>query len=405
MSKEKVNMDVLFDYHRGLLRHTNEHFYRFLYGQINWDQRMIAVKGPRGTGKTTMLLQRIKYGLGNPKDALYVTADHPWFYNHTLLELAEQFVAMGGKWLFVDEVHKYPMWARELKTIYDGNPQLKLVISASSALDIYRGEADLSRRLITYNLPGMSLREYIALKHKHRFDTLQLGDLIANHEDVANKIVEGIKPLPLFKEYLESGYYPYSLESGKTEYFIKINQTITAIIEGDLAAIEGYSAASIIKLKKLLGVIAESAPFQPNISAISQKLGLSRDYVYLYLKHLENAKLLNFVSAEGKGVSTLQKPDKIYLENPNISYTLRSTPDKGNLRETFLLNQLLNAHIDTTLPKNGDFMVDQQYTLEVGGKSKTGKQLKGAAHAYIVADDLEVGFGNKIPLWLFGFLY
>ncbi len=398
-------MEVLFDYHRGLLRHVDDKFYRFLYGQINWNQRMIAVKGPRGTGKTTMLLQHIKFGLGNPKEALYVTADHPWFYSNTLLELAEQFAAMGGKWLYIDEVHKYPQWARELKTIYDGNPKLRLVISASSALDIYRGEADLSRRLITYNLPGMSFREYLALKHKYHYGRIALDGLIKEHETLANLIATDIRPLVLFKEYLESGYYPYSLESGKTEYYIKINQTINAIIEADLAPIEGYSAASIIKLKKLLGVIAESAPFQPNISAIAQKLGLSRDYVYLYLQHLQNAKLLNFISAEGKGISTLQKPDKIYLENSNISYALRHEPDKGNLRETFLLNQLQNAGNEVTLPKNGDFLVDGQYTLEVGGKSKSAKQVKTAKQAYVVADDIEVGFGTKIPLWLFGFLY
>lgn len=398
-------MEVLFDYHRGLLRHVDGQFYRFIYNQVNWDQRMVAIKGPRGTGKTTMLLQRIKFGLGNPKDALYVSADHPWFYNNTLLDLATQFTASGGKWLFIDEVHKYPHWARELKTIYDGNPQLRLVLSASSALDIYRGEADLSRRLITYNLPGMSFREYLSLKYGHAYESIPLEDLMANHEILANKIATVIKPLPLFKEYLESGYYPYSLESANKEYYIKINQTINAIIEVDLAAIESYSAASVIKLKKLLGVIAESAPFQPNISAIAQKLGLSRDYVYLYLRHLENAKLLNFIAAEGKGVSTLQKPDKIYLENTNINYALRHNPDVGNLRETFLLNQLQNARIETTLPKNSDFLVDGRYTVEVGGKGKTAKQLKNTTESYLAIDDKEVGFGNKIPLWLFGFLY
>ncbi len=398
-------METLFDYHRALLRYTDGKFFRFLYRQINWDQRMVAIKGPRGTGKTTMLLQQIKFGLGNPKEALYVSAEHPWFYNHTIFELAEQFSAIGGKWLFIDEIHKYPNWARELKTIYDGNPQLRIIISASSALDIYRGEADLSRRLITYNLPGMSFREYLALKHGFNHETLLLESILTNHEELANKIADDIKPLPLFHEYLESGYYPYSLESGKTEYYVKINQTINAIIEVDLAAIEGYSAASVIKLKKLLGVIAESVPFQPNISAIAQKLGLSRDYVYLYLQHLQNAKLLNFISAEGKGISTLQKPDKIYLENPNVSYALRHAPNKGNVRETFLLNQLQNADIQTTLPKQGDFLLSNKYTIEVGGKNKSDKQIKSSSQAFVAADDIEVGFGSKIPLWLFGFLY
>lgn len=398
-------MEQLITYSNNLIQHTNDNFFRYLYSQINWDQRMIAIKGPRGVGKTTLMLQRIKYNLKHPKEALYVSVDHPWFFNNGLLELAEEFSKYGGKWLFIDEVHKYPHWSREIKTIYDGNPELKIVFSASSALDIYRGEADLSRRVITYDLSGMSLREYIEMKYQIVLPILTLENILEDHELLSKDILKKIKPLVPFKEFLERGYYPYSFESNKEEYYIKIYQTINTIIESDLAAVEGYSPASAIKLKKLLGVIAESVPFHPNISSLANKLNISRDSVYLYLHYLQKAKILNFISQEGKGVSTLQKPDKIYLENTNLNFSLRLNPEKGNLRETFLHNQLLNAGNNVTMPSHGDFKVNEKYTLEVGGKTKSGKQIHMVKNAYIVTDDLEIGMNNKIPLWLFGFLY
>lgn len=398
-------MEPLFSYHNNLIGQTSEDFQRFLHKKINWNQRMIAIKGPRGTGKTTLMLQQIKFGLKNSIEALYATVDHPWFYSHSLLETAEEFVKQGGKWLFLDEVHKYPFWSRELKTIYDGNPKLKIVFSASSALDIYRGEADLSRRVIHYDLPGMSFREYLELEHGLIFPQYGFEHILQNHREMSAQILEKIHPLPFFKEYLERGYYPYTRESEKYEYLIKIGQTINAVIESDLATIEGYAAGSAIKLKKLMGVIAESVPFHPNISAISRKLEISRDSVYLYLNHLKNAKMLNFLSARGKGGSTLQKPDKIFLENSNLSYALSGTPDVGNLRETFLLGQLENVGLEVTLPGRGDFCVDGKTILEVGGKSKTKKQVENLANAYIVQDGIEVGHRNKIPIWLFGLMY
>lgn len=388
-----------------LLKNTEDSHYRYLYSRVNWDQRMIAIKGARGVGKTTMMLQHIKFGIKEIDKAIYVSADHPWFYNNSLLDLAQNFAKYGGKYLFIDEVHKYPNWSRELKTIYDGNPELKIVFSASSVLDIYRGEADLSRRVITYQLNGMSFREYLKMQKNLNFTSYSFTEIVGNHQEITRELLKKIKPLPLFKEYLERGYFPYSFESAKGEYYIKLNQTINTIIENDLAFVEGYSAGSVIKLKKLLGVIAESVPFHPNISALSAKLNISRDVIYNYLEHLRKAKILNFIHSAGKGVSTLQKPDKIYLENTNINFALREHPDKGNVRETFALNQLLNAGVEVASPKNGDFLVDSRYVLEIGGKSKKGKQIKDIKEAYIISDEMEYGFGNHIPLWLLGFLY
>lgn len=366
---------------------------------------MIGIKGPRGAGKTTLLLQRIKFGLKNPDDALYVSADHPWFYNHTLLELADNFEKNSGKWLFIDEVHKYPRWSAELKNIYDGFPKLKVIFTASSALDIYRGEADLSRRVITYELPGMSFREYILFKRKVIFPQLKIEEILTGHTKITGKILDKIKPIPLFREYLKTGYFPYFSECSVQEYYLKLNQTINTILESDLSMIKGYSSGSIVKLKKLLGVIAESVPFHPNISSIAQKSEISRDSVYLYLHNLEQAKLINLLSREGRGMSVLGKPDKIFLENTNLNHSLKENPDKGNIRETFLLNQLLNAGLSVVLPGSGDFLVNKKYTIEVGGKSKNSKQIRSIKNSFIAADDIEYGFGNKIPIWLFGFLY
>lgn len=366
---------------------------------------MLAIKGPRGSGKTTLMLQQIRYGLSLPASkALYITADHHWFYTNTLYETAEQFYLNGGRYLFIDEVHKYPHWSGELKNLYDGFPELRIVFSASSALDIFRGEADLSRRVITYELPGMSFREYLKLVGIGDFKGLSLREITSDHENLARNLTEKLQPIPLFREYLQAGYLPIIKESRKKEIPILINQIINAVIESDLSAIEGFDTGTAGKIKKLLGVIAESAPFKPNISSLARKLDSSRDSVYAWLQLLERARLLNSIRKESKGVSALQKPDKIYLENTNLAYTLKADPDIGSLRESFLMNQLLNAGHEVTMPKTGDFFVDG-FTIEVGGRSKNAEQIKKSAQPIIAADGIETGYRNKIPLWLFGFLY
>lgn len=398
-------MEALYRFHNRAVDQVSDDFYRFLYGKINWDQRMLAIKGPRGSGKTTLMLQRIQYGLKLPADqALYVTADHHWFYGHTLYDTVEIFYTEGGRYIFIDEVHKYPGWSIELKNIYDGFPDLHIVFSASSALDIYRGEADSSRRVITYTLPGMSFREYLGMNRVGNWGKFELEHLVNNHQEISKSITEKAVVMPHFRRYLKTGYLPIANESSNAEVPLLLNQVINTVIDSDLAYSVGIDSSSSSKIKKLLGVIAESAPFKPNISSIARKLDVSRESVYLWLNTLEKAGMLNLLKRDGKGVSVLQKPDKVYLENTNLSYTLRENPDIGSVRETFLLNQLTNGKYDVTLPEFGDFFVEP-YTIEAGGKNKTGKQITEAQNPVIASDDIETGYKNRIPLWLFGFLY
>jgi hypothetical protein len=396
-------MDVLFEFQENLLRPVTNDFRRYLHDQINWKQRMIGIKGPRGAGKTTLLLQYLKFDLGLPSNALYITADHTWFYNHTLLETANDWYKQGGEILFIDEVHKYPNWSVELKNIYDGLPGMKVVFSASSALDIYRGEADLSRRVISYSLAGLSFREFLLFTNKIGFDPVKIEDIIQDHRNLSRKITDGFRLLPAFQKYLQVGYLPIIAE-GEESYLLKINQIINTIVDTDLAYIATYNTGTATKVKKLLGVIAESVPFKPNIAALSRKLDLSRDSVYQYIYQLRDAKLLNTLNSEGKGVSTLQKPDKIFLENTNLAFALKDNPDIGNVRETFVLNQLLNSGLKVSSPSEGDFKVDG-LIIEVGGKNKNTSQINHLDNYLIAADDIEIGSGKKVPIWLFGFLY
>lgn len=398
-------MEILFSTFNNLLNQVDNKFFRYLFDQIDWNQRMIAIKGPRGSGKTTLMLQRIKFGLNaSPNEALYVTADHYWFYTNNLVETTDTFYQNGGRFLFIDEVHKYPNWSRELKNIYDSYPDLKVVFSSSSALDIYRGESDLSRRVITYELPGMSFREYLKLKKGLNFPVFSLDEIQKNHTSITTEIAKSFHPLPVFHEYLKTGYLPIFDETNPLNIPIFLQQIINTVIESDLAFIADYNAGTAYKVKKLMGVLAESVPFKPNLTAISRKIETSRDSLYEWLNQLEKARLLNFLIAEGKGVSILQKPDKIYLENTNLSYALKSSPDIGSIRETFLLNQFKNLKKEVRLPDSGDFLVDN-LVIEVGGKNKDASQIKHLENYLIAADELEHGFGKKIPLLVFGMMY
>lgn len=398
-------MDVLYSFHDSLIKQVGGGFYRFLLLAINWEQRMLAIKGPRGSGKTTLMLQYIRYHLKQAREkVLYVTADHYWFYTHNLVETADEFYKNGGRYLFIDEVHKYPNWSRELKNIYDGYPDLRVVFSSSSALDIYRGEADLSRRVMVYDLPGLSFREYINMEKGLTFPTISWGDLVNKPNDLASDIVYQVQPLPLFRDYLKYGYFPFFKESDPEDMPIRLSQTINTVVDTDLAFIQGYSPGMAFKVKKLLGVLAESVPFKPNISGLARKLEVSREIIYAWLVHLEKARMLNLLLAHGKGVSVLQKPEKVYLENTNLAFALKANPDIGSIRETFLLSQLRNAKLPVTLPRSGDFYVSGVF-IEAGGKHKNANQVKNESQYLLAADDIEIGFGKKVPLWLFGFLY
>lgn len=400
-------MEELWIYHDNLIKNVSLKHYRYLFDKLDWSVRMLGIKGPRGTGKTTMMLQFIKrnFELGDPS-ILYVTLEHPYFFTNSLYQFAGEFYLNGGRHLLIDEVHKYTHWSRELKVIYDGYPDLKIVFSASSALDIFRGEADLSRRAALYELQGLSFREYLSINNIADLEVISVNDLFENTRTHALRISSSLVILPHFKEYLKSGYYPFHLEMQPSDYLRRLVQVINTVIDTDLSYIEGYSAEANKKVKKLLRVIAESVPFKPNLSEISRKTGFSRDIIYLYLQHLASARLVSSLHQRGKGVSTLQKPDKLFLDNTNLSHAMYQQPEQGNVRETFVLNQLRNASLTVSLPDKGDFYMEQyDITLEVGGKSKEGKQIAGLEKAWLVKDDTITATGKIMPLWLLGFLY
>ncbi|MCB9075002.1 MAG: ATP-binding protein [Chitinophagales bacterium] len=401
-------MIELYEFNDNLLQNTTSNYFRYLMQEIDWSERLIAIKGSRGVGKTTLMLQYMKYILKQPETSLYITADHYWFYTHNLVQTADIFYKNGGRFLFIDEVHKYPNWSREIKNIYDGFPEMKIVFTSSSILDIYKGEADLSRRLISYNMQGLSYREYLEISgFISGMSSIKISDIQADAYNITQSIIEKIQhPLPTFRNYLKTGYFPFSAQNNEHTTLKKLNQIINTIIETDLAAMEGFDVKTTFKLKKLLGVIAESTPFKPNISALARKLDVSRETIYHWLVLLEKANILSLLIAQGRGVSTLQKPDKIFLENSNWCYALSSQPNIGTVREVFLMSQLSNAGLTIKMPKVGDFYIEEyDLVIEVGGQSKTIDQVKNENNYLLALDDIENARGKKIPLWLFGFLY
>lgn len=390
-------MEALFSRFQRLLSETNTDFLRYLYDKIIWTDRMIAIVGARGVGKTTMMLQRIKLH-HNISDTLYVTADDMYFADHKLLDLAEQFVKMGGKYLFIDEIHRYANWSKELKLIYDYLPHLQVVFTGSSMLDIYRGTDDLSRRVQLYTLHGMSFREYLNLRYHLQLQPLSLDDVL--HHNVA---FDGVDyPLAAFKDYLNNGYYPFSREVGL--YHERLRQIVQLILDVDIPQFANMNAATSQKLKQLLAIIAKSVPFKLNYSKIAAIMGVSRDVLPDYILYMERAGLVNRLFTATTGIRELGKVAKIYLNNTNLAYALGgSNTDIGNIRETFFFNQL-SVKADVRESPVSDFLVDG-FTFEIGGRKKGGKQIADTDNAYIVKDDIEFGFANTIPLHQFGMLY
>ncbi len=397
-------MDNLRKRHKALVDNVDLRFEREIINDLPWKERLISIKGSRGIGKTTLLLQFIKKSYGESADALYISLDDPYFFNTSLIEFADDFVSKGGKHLFIDEVHKYPNWAIEIKKIYDYNPSLKVVFTGSSLLEILNSKADLSRRVLSYTMQGLSFREFLEYKHNFKFDKVSLNDILINHENLAFNISKKLKPLQYFKEYIQRGYFPFS-QNNVILYYKQLSEIINMIIEMELPSLKRIDVSKIPKVKQLLSVISQSVPFKPNITTLASKISISRNSLLEYIYALVDANILMSVHKNSFGVSLLQKPEKLYIDNTNYMYSLLNTdPDIGNLRETFFLNQLTQNH-KVTYPKQGDFMVDEKYLFEIGGKSKNNKQIAGIENSYIAADDIEYGFGNKIPLWLFGFLY
>lgn len=397
-------MDSLFEKYFKKIDLVSLDFKRSLMDQIQWNARLIGIKGARGVGKTTLLLQYIKENLPIDLTTLYVSLDNIWFAENKLSTLTDTFVKRGGKFLFLDEVHKYPNWSQELKNIYDDYPELKVVFTGSSLLEILNARADLSRRAVVYTLQGLSYREYLHLKADIKLPKLNLEDLLQNHLQLAREINGQLKPLQYFDEYLKTGYFPYFQEVPSL-YYQRIEEVINMTLEIELPLLRKVEVSYVSKLKQLLQIISESVPFIPNVSKLSERIGLNRNTFTTYLFFLQEANLTRNIYKDASGITQLQKPDKIYLENTNFQYALApKNTEKGSIRETFFVNQLSYQH-RLEYVEQGDFLIDQSYTIEVGGKGKTNRQVQGIANSYIASDDLEYGTGTKIPLWMFGFLY
>lgn len=397
-------METLINRNKRLIAHTNTDVVRSIMNDINWNSRLISIRGARGTGKTTLMLQYLKINGIDYRQKLYVSLDSGYFTQHSLLDFAEKFYIQGGKQLFLDEVHKYPTWSKEVKEIYDSFPDMKLVLSGSSVLNILNADADLSRRCVPYEMQGLSFREFLWMVKGIRIEKVKLEELLAHGGDFCDMVNTKCRPLQFFNEYLESGYYPFVLE-GEREYQLRLQEVIDFILEVELPMCCGVEIGNVRKIKSLLTILATNVPLQIDISKMAVSIGTSRLTVLSYLQALRRARLINLLYSDESSVKKMQKPDKIYLENTNISHILSlNLPNIGNLREAFLVNQLSYKHT-VEYSKKGDFLIDGIYTVEVGGKSKEAKQIADIENSYIAADNIEYVVGNKIPLWAFGFLY
>lgn len=382
--------------YREKIKDTNLDFVRYLEKEIEWDARLISILGPRGVGKTTMLLQHIKLQ-GNEEKSLYVSADDLYFSKHNLIDLARAFYLQGGKWLYIDEIHRYNNWAQEIKNIYDDLPHLNVIYTGSSILDLEKGGADLSRRKLQYHMYGMSFREYLALGYGIEAPVATFEDIIKGNVSLPRDI----RPLEFFQKYLKEGYYPFFKEKG---YLSKINEIINLTVEVDIPAFANLNPSTGMKIKKLLYIIAQSVPFKPNMSKIAADLGISRSTLADGFTYLEKSGLITQLRTDIEGISLLGKVDKVYLENTNLAYALTETePNKGNLRETFFFTST-KVGFKPKASRVSDFTIDK-YTFEVGGKSKGAKQIEGLENAYIVKDDIETAGLFTIPLWTFGMMY
>lgn len=399
-----IAMENLINRCRRLLNLTQTDHVREIINHINWNCRLIAIRGAKGVGKTTLMLQYLKLHGCDFKTTLYASADSAYFTRHTLLDFANEFYRKGGKHLFLDEVHKYAGWSNEVKEIYDEYPDMKVVLSGSSLLSLRNGEADLSRRCIPYDMQGFSFREYLGIVHGIPFPQVTLADLLSNPNDLCERVSGVCRPLSFFNDYMHEGYYPFILE-GQEEYPVRIENVVNYIIDVELPLLCGIEVSNIRKLKALMSVLSGSVPMQVDMQKLSSSIGISRVTLLGYLQHLSNAKLINLLYSSEDNMKKLQKPDKIFIENPNMAASLSlNGVNAGTMRECFMVNQLRQSH-RVEYSRAGDLLVDKRYTIEIGGKSKDGHQIAGIPNSYIAADDIEYAYGNKIPLWAFGFLY
>ncbi len=403
------DLSELFSLQTNLLRHTADQPVRFLYNTINWENRLVGIVGGRGTGKTTMLLQHLKKVKKAGENVLYISADHIRVEALGIYEIGSSFFKTGGKILAIDEIHKYQNWEQEIKNLYDSFPEVALLFSGSSALHLHLGKSDLSRRAVYYTMPILSFREYLLFNDGYEHSAFRLEEIIHNHMELAEDIKPSKAILGSFAEYLKTGAYPFFLE-GNEEYQGKLENVITKVLYEDIPATEGIRFSGIPALKKILFEIATSPPFELNIEKMSNRLGIARTTVYVYLEHLEQAGLIIKIMPQGSGSRLTRKPSKLFMANTNLLRTVggRLQPDDpiGTVRENFFVSQLVGVkkyHLRAA-PK-GDFIVDKEYLFEISGRSKSQHQIKEYQNGFIVKDDIEMGYGNIIPLWMFGFLY
>lgn len=389
-------MEQLFENFRRRLHDTPIDLVRYKYGEIEWNGHALGLVGPRGVGKSTMLLQYIKKNL-DLNDTLYVSADYLYFASHTLVDLADRFYKMGGKHLFIDEIHKYEGWSTEIKQIFDSYSDLQLIISGSSILEITKGMADLSRRVPIYEMQGLSFREYLHLFHGIRMDVVSMENLL-NHEYA----IPGVEhPLPLFHDYLRRGYYPFGRDAA---YDMELMQVVAQTMESDIPLYLNTNVSVGRKLKQLLMVVSESVPFKPVMQKLADVTGINRNYIQDYLTYMERAGMIAQLRDAVGGLRGLGKTEKVYLDNTNLIYVLApKRADIGNVRETFFMNQMRVVG-DVTCSLVSDFMMDGM-TFEIGGRKKGQKQISDVKDGYVVKDDIETGYANVIPLWAFGLMY
>ena len=389
-------------YHRKLAE-TSLNFKRSLYYSINWNVRMLGIKGEKGVGKTTLILQHIKETFDNPDDALYVSMDNLWFKTHSIMDLVEHLYSKGVYFLFMDEIHKCPDWTSVLKNLYDNFPRLHIVYTGSSMLRIDNSRVDLSRRQTLYKLNNLSFRDYLEYEGIASFNPHSLEDILKNHVKYAMEITSKVKVLKYFEDYLSHGMYPFYKESN-TDYHIRLSEAVTQTLESDIPAVEDVTFETVQKTEKLLMIIAESVPFVPNVNRLCEALGTTRDSCLKMLYALDRAGVLCILTAELKNYKKLVSPDKIFLGNPNIMIALGGKTEIGTIRETIFANQV-GATNALQYPKKGDFFACRKYLFEVGGAGKSFEQIKDEPDSFLAVDDTEIGIGSRIPLWLFGFLY
>ena len=401
-------MESLFKRHDAYLSNVPTEYIRDFMQRVNWQSRLIVIRGPKGVGKSTLMQQYIKNNFpAGDRHVLYCSADTNYFTAHTLLDLAENYVKIGGKWLFIDEIHKYPGWSREIKEIYDLYRELHIVLSGSSLIQINDGQADLSRRIIIYDMPGLSLREFLHLDVGLDIKPVSLKQLLDNPAQVCIEILSSCHPLEHFGRYLQFGYYPFYFEQ-KQEYYDKLENTINYIVDVELTKFRSLDVGYTRQVKALLHVISQMTPYEVDIAKLSKASGISRISTLKYLTHLEEARLIRRLFTDLKTVTDLQKPDKIYLDNSNLLYLLSlERPEIGTVRESFFANQLASAGhtVEYAGYKRGDFRIDENIVIEVGGQDKDFSQVADQENAYVAADDMESAYMRKIPLWAFGFLY